>query len=51
MWNPSTCECECDKYCGNGQYLDYDNCICRIFCTLLIVGLIYYYCKKSNKKY
>ena len=29
MWNPSTCECECDKYCGTGQYLDYDNWVCR----------------------
>ena len=29
MWNPSTCKCECDKYCGTGQYLDYDNCVCR----------------------
>ena len=19
----------CDKYCGTGQYLDYDNCVCR----------------------
>ena len=27
MWNPGTCECECDKYCGTGQYLD--NCVCR----------------------
>ena len=29
MWNPSTCSCECDKYCEIGQYLDYKNCICR----------------------
>ena len=29
MWNPSTCKCECDKYRGTGQYLDYDNCVCR----------------------
>ena len=89
MWNPSTCTCECDKYCGTGQYLDYDNCVCRkklinylieectsivnidliekkessgvniylilfiiflVLCVLLIVGLIYYYCKNSNKK-
>ena len=27
--NHSTCTCECDKYCGTEQYLDYDNCICR----------------------
>ena len=29
MWNPSTCTCECDKYCEIGQYLDYKNCVCR----------------------
>ena len=29
MWNPSTCSCECDRYCETGQYLDYKNCICR----------------------
>ena len=29
MWNPSTCACECDKYCEVGQYLDYRECACR----------------------
>ena len=29
VWNPSNCECECDKSCGTGQYLDYENCKCR----------------------
>ena len=29
MWNPSTCSCECDRYCETGQYLDYKNCACR----------------------
>ena len=29
MWNPSTCSCECDKYCEIGQYLDYRECVCR----------------------
>ena len=23
------CECECDKSCNNGEYLDYSNCKCR----------------------
>ena len=23
------CECECDKSCNMGQYLDYKNCKCR----------------------
>ena len=29
IWNPSNFECECDKSCGVGQYLDYQNCKCR----------------------
>ena len=29
IWNPSNCECECDKSCGIGEYLDYKNCNCR----------------------
>ena len=29
IWNPSNCECECDKACGVGEYLDYENCKCR----------------------
>ena len=28
-WNPSNCECECDKACDVGEYLDYKNCKCR----------------------
>ena len=27
IWNPSTCECECDKSC-DGEYLDLSNCKC-----------------------
>ena len=27
--NPSNCECEYDKSCGIGEYLDYSNCKCR----------------------
>ena len=26
IWNPSNCECKCDKSCDIGQYLDYANC-------------------------
>ena len=26
IWNPSNCECECDKSCDIGKYLDYENC-------------------------
>ena len=29
VWNPSNCECECDKSCDVGEYLDYKNCKCR----------------------
>ena len=29
MWNLSTFTCDCDKYCEIGQYLDYENCVCR----------------------
>ena len=26
IWNPSNCECECDKLYDIGEYLDYSNC-------------------------
>ena len=29
MWNPSTCESQCDKWCKQGQYLDHKNCVCK----------------------
>ena len=29
IWKPSNCECECDKSCDVGEYLDYINCKCR----------------------
>ena len=29
MWNPSTFECKCDKWCKPGQYLDHKNCVCE----------------------
>ena len=29
IWSPSNCECECDKTCDIGEYLDYENCKCR----------------------
>ena len=29
IWNPSNCECECDKSCDVGEYLDHENCKCR----------------------
>ena len=27
--DPSNCQCECDKSCDIGEYLDYKNCKCR----------------------
>ena len=29
MWNPSTCECQCDIWCKPGQYLDHKKCVCK----------------------
>ena len=29
VWNPSNCECEWDKNCDIGEYLDYSSCKCR----------------------
>ena len=26
MWNPSTCDCKCDKTCETGKSLDNTNC-------------------------
>ena len=29
IWNPSNYECECDRSCDVGEYLDYAYCKCR----------------------
>ena len=29
IWNLSNCECECDKSCDVGEYLDCENFKCR----------------------
>ena len=29
IWNLSNYECQCDKPCDIGEYLDYENCKCR----------------------
>ena len=29
IWNPSNCECECDKSCHVEEYLDYKNFKCK----------------------
>ena len=33
MWNPSTCDWECDKACKIDKYLDIKNCSCDMFGT------------------
>ena len=29
IFNPSNCQCECDKSCNISQYLDYSDCKCK----------------------
>ena len=29
FWNPSNCNCQCDKSCKIGKFSDYKNCKCR----------------------
>ena len=29
IWNPSNYECEFDKSCDAGEYLDYESCKCN----------------------
>ena len=38
MWNPSTCECQCDMWCKPGQYLDHKNCVCKNKLVGRIIG-------------
>ena len=38
MWNPSTCDCECNKACKIYEYLDIKNCSCK---KCLIGKLVY----------
>ena len=28
-WKGYNCQCECDKSCDVGKYLDYENCKCK----------------------
>ena len=37
MWNPSTCEYQCDMWCKPAQYLDLKNCVCK---NELVGGII-----------
>ena len=38
VWNPSNCQCECDKLCDVGEYLGYKNCNCRKKLVNKLVG-------------
>ena len=29
IFNPSNCQCQCDKSCDVTEYLDYENCKCK----------------------
>ena len=43
IWNPSNCNCECDKSCDTGEYLDHKNCKCR----RKVVGELVEECSKN----
>ena len=45
IWNPSNCECECDKSCEIGEYLDYKNCKCR---KILVDKLVEEYSENTD---
>ena len=34
IWDPSNCECECNKSCDIGEYLDHENCKCKKSCLI-----------------
>ena len=38
IWNPSTWDCQCDKSCDVGEYLDNENCKCRKTLVDKLVG-------------
>ena len=35
IWNPSNCECQCDKACDVGKYLDYEKCRKKLVVPLI----------------
>ena len=45
IWTPSVCECECDKSCDVGEYLDNGKCKCR---KSLINKLVEECCENIN---
>ena len=57
VWDPSKYQCECDKSCGIGEYLDYKSCVCRNTlvdtlveeCTKVVDGDNMFYNETLNK--
>ena len=43
VWNPSNCNCDCDKSCDIGECSDYKNCKCR----RKIIGSLVEECSKN----
>ena len=46
IWKPSNCDCECDKSCYVGEYLDHKSCNCR---NKLIDKLVEEYSKNNDE--
>ena len=46
IWNPSDCNCECNKPCNMSEHLDYKNCKCRKKVAYSLVKE----CDKNNDK-
>ena len=37
IWNPSNCECECNKSCNVAKYLDFEKFKCRKKLVVILV--------------
>ena len=46
IWNPSNCDCKCEKFCDIGEYLNYSNCKCR---KKLVDKLVEEYIKRFDE--
>ena len=46
IWNPSNCECECNKSCDVGESLDYKSCKCKN----KIVDILLKECSENNDR-
>ena len=41
LWNPITCDFECDKMCEISEYLDIKNCACKEIVIDNLVLVVY----------